>query len=495
MQSGANFAGAAGPMQIGIGGKAGNTFGGAPVRVVPPELDYTDGNGDGIASVYDPPTPSSRQPSTCVATALSRGATSGRRSSPTTTPTGTWEAAKIAQSYATGGASGCRACCGLCPCPARQALPVGAAGENGRFDCSGLTMRVGGGRRGAPAQLGGPVRLGRAAHRRSQPGPPGDLVYFAYDVTAPSTIHHVGIYIGNGKMIERHTAMRSDRQCLPQGLHRGHAAERLGGAGCLEAPGTVPDWPPRPMPPAPQPPRVRRGLVEGDHGGDPPEGRAVDGWPSSLVGSASGRPPRSRALLLLLAGGVVLVVAVVAIVAALTGQSPDKAVSTCTDGPSACVLRASGQPGGDVSLRSGSGYRLEVPAGWRDQTPELGRRVARVPADLVLTGHPGLCRHDHGGPGRRRRSAGAAEPAAHPGRRRGAPLARSTVGRRAASGDGGRASGIRYDFVFVAGDGQVRGSQVVVDHGGDRYFVTYEARPGAFESRLFTGLLRGWQWR
>ena len=57
------------------------------------------------------------------------------------------------------------------------------------------------------------------------------------------------------------------------------------------------------------------------------------------------------------------------------------------------------------------------------------------------------------------------------------------------------ASGIRYDFVFVAGDGQVRGSQVVVDHGGDRYFVTYEARPGAFESRLFTGLLRGWQWR
>ena len=81
------------------------------------------------------------------------------------------------------------------------------------------------------------------------------------------------------------------------------------------------------------------GGVEGDHGGDPPEGRAVDGWPSSLVGSASGRPPRSRALLLLLAGGVVLVVAVVAIVAALTGQSPDKAVSTCTDGPSACVPR------------------------------------------------------------------------------------------------------------------------------------------------------------
>jgi len=30
--SGANFAGAAGPMQFGIGGKAGNTWGGSPVH-------------------------------------------------------------------------------------------------------------------------------------------------------------------------------------------------------------------------------------------------------------------------------------------------------------------------------------------------------------------------------------------------------------------------------------------------------------------------------
>ena len=33
---GANGAGAAGPLQIGIGGKAGNTWGGAPIRPVPP---------------------------------------------------------------------------------------------------------------------------------------------------------------------------------------------------------------------------------------------------------------------------------------------------------------------------------------------------------------------------------------------------------------------------------------------------------------------------
>ena len=34
---GANGAGAAGPLQIGIGGKAGNTWGGAPIRPVPPD--------------------------------------------------------------------------------------------------------------------------------------------------------------------------------------------------------------------------------------------------------------------------------------------------------------------------------------------------------------------------------------------------------------------------------------------------------------------------
>jgi len=53
--SGANAAGAAGPMQFGIGGRAGNTWGGTPVRAVPPDLRFgVDGNGDGTADVYDP---------------------------------------------------------------------------------------------------------------------------------------------------------------------------------------------------------------------------------------------------------------------------------------------------------------------------------------------------------------------------------------------------------------------------------------------------------
>ena len=31
---------------------------------------------------------------------------------------------------------------------------------------------------------------------------PGDLLFFAYNPSDESTIHHVGIYIGDGRMIE-----------------------------------------------------------------------------------------------------------------------------------------------------------------------------------------------------------------------------------------------------------------------------------------------------
>jgi cell wall-associated NlpC family hydrolase len=56
VRSGQNAAGAAGPMQFGIGGAAGNTWGGAPVH---PATQHTggygiDGDHDGITDVYDP---------------------------------------------------------------------------------------------------------------------------------------------------------------------------------------------------------------------------------------------------------------------------------------------------------------------------------------------------------------------------------------------------------------------------------------------------------
>ena len=31
---------------------------------------------------------------------------------------------------------------------------------------------------------------------------PGDLVFYADDVNHPATIHHVGLYVGDGRMIE-----------------------------------------------------------------------------------------------------------------------------------------------------------------------------------------------------------------------------------------------------------------------------------------------------
>src|SRR5262249_41017724 len=56
VHSGANAFGAAGPMQIGIGGASGNNWGGAPVHPAGERVTgvATDGNGDGIASVYEP---------------------------------------------------------------------------------------------------------------------------------------------------------------------------------------------------------------------------------------------------------------------------------------------------------------------------------------------------------------------------------------------------------------------------------------------------------
>ena len=56
VHSGANAFGAAGPMQIGIGGAAGNQWGGAPVHPASEKVNgvATDANGDGMASVYEP---------------------------------------------------------------------------------------------------------------------------------------------------------------------------------------------------------------------------------------------------------------------------------------------------------------------------------------------------------------------------------------------------------------------------------------------------------
>jgi cell wall-associated NlpC family hydrolase len=75
-----------------------------------------------------------------------------------------------------------------------------AAGPNS-FDCSGLTQYVWG---KAGVYLGHYTgdQWNRGTHVSRDQLQPGDLVFFAYNTSEPSTIHHVGIYVGGGMMIE-----------------------------------------------------------------------------------------------------------------------------------------------------------------------------------------------------------------------------------------------------------------------------------------------------
>jgi cell wall-associated NlpC family hydrolase len=68
------------------------------------------------------------------------------------------------------------------------------------FDCSGLTLT---------AYRAAGIALPRTAALQWYSGPqvglgdlaPGDLLFWAYDLSDPGTIHHVALYVGNGQMI------------------------------------------------------------------------------------------------------------------------------------------------------------------------------------------------------------------------------------------------------------------------------------------------------
>ena len=110
---------------------------------------------------------------------------------------------------------------------------TGTAAENGEFDCSGLTQA-------AYASVG--VTLPRVAAEQYYAGPhipkdqlqPGDLIFLAYNLNDPATIHHVGIYVGGGYMIDSpHTGavIRFDSINLPDYF------------GATRPYSTVPQWP------------------------------------------------------------------------------------------------------------------------------------------------------------------------------------------------------------------------------------------------------------
>jgi len=198
---GANFAGAAGPMQMGIGvGAAGSAF-----------WTYAiDGDGDGKASPYDP---ADAIPSATAYLCKALQDHGGDLSQAVFTYNhAQWYVDKvlaIASSYAATASLPAGA-------PAADAVDAalqfafnqlgkpykwGATGAGGFYDCSGLTLRA--------YQAGG-VQLPRTSVTQWNAGPhivdksavqPGDLVFYATDLSNPATIHHVGLYIGAGNMI------------------------------------------------------------------------------------------------------------------------------------------------------------------------------------------------------------------------------------------------------------------------------------------------------
>jgi len=200
VRSGANFAGAAGPMQIGIGGKAGNTFAGYAI----------DADGGG-ASVYSPTDAIFTAANYLCQNGAGRGAdVAGAIFAYNHADWYVTKVLAIASTYA--------ASQGLPPgAPAQEVAAAavqfayselgkpykwGATGELGFYDCSGLMLRA--------YQKGG-LTLPRTSRQQWYAGArvwnvadmlPGDLVFYAYNTADPATIHHVGIYIGAGNMID-----------------------------------------------------------------------------------------------------------------------------------------------------------------------------------------------------------------------------------------------------------------------------------------------------
>jgi cell wall-associated NlpC family hydrolase len=76
----------------------------------------------------------------------------------------------------------------------------GAAGPSS-YDCSGLTM-MSWNYAGISIDHYSVAQYGEGTHVARVDLRPGDLVFFAYDTSDASTIHHVGIYVGNGQMID-----------------------------------------------------------------------------------------------------------------------------------------------------------------------------------------------------------------------------------------------------------------------------------------------------
>jgi cell wall-associated NlpC family hydrolase len=232
VHSGANAFGAAGPMQIGIGGAAGNQWGGAPVHPASEHVNgvATDGDGDGTASVYDPAdaiagaakyllehgvtdsVPDAifayNHSQSYVQLVMSFASDYGRGGfsvSPVTVAdvpgclTGT---GKTTSKTGVGHAPNGTVASAIAFAESQLGKPYqwGGTGPDA-FDCSGLVMM---------AYRAAGVLVPRTSEAQWAWGPqipasqaePGDLVFFAGADGTPTSPGHVGIVIGGGLMIE-----------------------------------------------------------------------------------------------------------------------------------------------------------------------------------------------------------------------------------------------------------------------------------------------------
>jgi peptidoglycan DL-endopeptidase CwlO len=222
VHSGSNAFGAAGPMQIGIGGAAGNVWGGAPVHPASEQVNgvATDGNGDGIASVYEP--------ADAVAGAakylLRNGVQSNVRGAifaynhllSYVQDVLSWASTYAKGGFTVGPVTVAQQCSTLVssqiPNHAVSVAIAYAQAQIGKpyqwggtgpdaFDCSGLVMM-------AYRQAG--VDIPRTSEEqwawgpRIQPGheEPGDLVFFAGSDGTMTNPGHVGLVIGKNTFIE-----------------------------------------------------------------------------------------------------------------------------------------------------------------------------------------------------------------------------------------------------------------------------------------------------
>ncbi len=223
VHSGSNAFGAAGPMQIGIGGASGDTWGGAPVHPAGQRVNGVaiDANHDGVASVYQPADAIAGAARYLLAHGILdnvNGAIFAYNHLESYVQTvlawaGTYSSGGFSVSPVTvdaapdclpgvGQAASGTAAKAIAFAEQQLGKPYqwGGTGPDA-FDCSGLVME---------AYRAAGIGIPRTSEEQWAWGPrvpasqvqPGDLVFFAGADGTTTSPGHVGIVIGGGKMVE-----------------------------------------------------------------------------------------------------------------------------------------------------------------------------------------------------------------------------------------------------------------------------------------------------